>query len=154
MISAIILLPIVPAFLLFKFLRSRGGVSGPLVGLKISFGGAFGGYLVVMVFIANYTTQIRPASLQIRGTVLFPDGEPPAGVICDVHPPEFHRFGTKFAIDMDAGKTPFLQCSAAGYDPQPIYLDKGLPPGGTLELPEPIVFRKTPPYQPHQGGPK
>ncbi len=147
--SAIVLLPIIPAFLLFKFLRSRGGVSGPLVGLKISFGGAFGGYLVVMVFIANFVSQTKPPALQIRGTMLFPDGEPRGVVTCDVHPPTFQRAGARFVLDIDAGKSPFLQCSADGYDPQPVFLDKaGKPKDGTLELKEPIIFRKSPPYNP------
>jgi len=47
-----ILLPIVPALLLYKLLPSTADVSGPFHGLKIKLGGAFAGYflLVLVVF--------------------------------------------------------------------------------------------------------
>lgn len=152
MLSAVVLLPLIPAFLLFKLLPSRAVVKGPLAGLNVSLGGAFGGYVALTVFVATFFSQNKPTSLQIRGTVLFPEGEPATGVSCEVHPPNFQRAGTQFVLDMDAGKKPFLQCSADGYDPQPVFLDKvEKPKNGTLELKEPIVFHKSPPYQPSQA---
>jgi hypothetical protein len=42
-----VILPLVPSFLLFKFLPSRGNISGPLQGMQIKFGGAFAGYLIL-----------------------------------------------------------------------------------------------------------
>jgi hypothetical protein len=152
-LSAIVLLPLIPAFLLFKLLPSRAVVKGPLAGLDVSLGGAFGGYVALTVFVATFFTQgiAKPTALQIRGTMLFPDGEPHGIVTCDVHPPNFQRAGAEFVLDLDAGKAPFLQCSADGYDPQPVFLDKaGKPSNGTLELKQPIVFKKSPPYQPNQ----
>lgn len=159
-LAVIVLLPLIPAWLLFKTLPSRAVVKGPLAGLNVSLGGAFGGYVALTVFIATFFSQSidKPTALQIRGTVLFPEGEPPAGVTCEVHPPNFQRAGSQFVLDMDAGKAPFLQCSADGYDPQPVFLDKvAKPKNGTLELTQPIVFKKSPPYQPKptqiaQGG--
>lgn len=150
-LTAIVMLPLIPAFLLFKLLPSRAVVKGPLAGLNVSLGGAFGGYVALTVFVATFFSQTKPTALQIRGTVLFPDGEPQTGVQCEVHPPNFQRAGAQFVLDMDAGKAPFLQCSATGYDPQPVFLDKvDRPRNGTLELKEPIVFRKAPAYQPTQ----
>jgi len=52
-----VLLPIVPAFLLFKYLPSTGDASGTWQGNSFKFGGAFAGYLVVMVTMFHY----RPA---------------------------------------------------------------------------------------------
>jgi hypothetical protein len=50
-----VLLPILPALLLFKALpSSKGEVKGPFKGLQIKFGGAFAGYLVILVLILRY----------------------------------------------------------------------------------------------------
>lgn len=50
--SIITLLPLVPAVILFKYLpSSTAAVSGPLGGLGVKFGGAFGGYFIVFLFL-------------------------------------------------------------------------------------------------------
>jgi len=49
-----VLLPILPALLLFKALPSQGQVKGPFKGLQIKFGGAFAGYLVILVLLLRY----------------------------------------------------------------------------------------------------
>lgn len=43
----VIVLPLLPAYLLFKYLPAPGRVEGPLKGLNIRFSGAFAGYLVL-----------------------------------------------------------------------------------------------------------
>lgn len=54
----ILLIPLIPAFVLFRFLpESRADVEGPLKGLTIKLGGAFGGYVVGVLLswqIANF----------------------------------------------------------------------------------------------------
>lgn len=45
----ILLLPLVPAFVLFRFLPSSANVEGPLKGLTIKLGGAFAGYVVTVL---------------------------------------------------------------------------------------------------------
>jgi hypothetical protein len=45
----ILLIPIIPAFILFRFLPSSANVKGPLKGLDIKLGGAFGGYIVAVI---------------------------------------------------------------------------------------------------------
>ena len=53
----IVLLPIVPAYLLFRLLASHAAVSGKLQSLKIKLGGAFAGYFaVVALLIYTYPT--------------------------------------------------------------------------------------------------
>src|SRR4051794_27730966 len=53
-LAAILLLPVVPAYILYKFLpASDTDVSGPYKGLSIKLKGAFGGYfLLVLVGVA------------------------------------------------------------------------------------------------------
>lgn len=46
----VLLLPLIPAFLLFRFLPSCANVEGPFKGLKIKLGGAFAGYFVTTLF--------------------------------------------------------------------------------------------------------
>jgi hypothetical protein len=48
-LACIILLPIVPAYFLFKALPSSAAVTGPLQGLSIKLGGAFAGYFAVLL---------------------------------------------------------------------------------------------------------
>lgn len=54
-IIAWFILPLIPAFILFKFLPSTGKVEGPLKGLALKFGGAFAGYLVL--FLVSYNVM-------------------------------------------------------------------------------------------------
>lgn len=46
-----ILLPIIPAFILYKLLPSTADVSGPFRGLQIKLTGAFGGYFLLVLVI-------------------------------------------------------------------------------------------------------
>lgn len=60
LLAAILLLPLVPAFLLYKFLPSRTNVSGPFKGLSIKLTGAFGGYfLLVLTAVAVFFPLLK-----------------------------------------------------------------------------------------------
>lgn len=59
MLTVVILLPILPAYLLFKLLPSRSDVSGPLQGLEIKLGGAFGGYFILVVLVLSQLSNIK-----------------------------------------------------------------------------------------------
>src|SRR5450432_330204 len=48
-LAAVLLLPLIPAFLLYKFLPSRTNVSGPFKGLNLKLTGAFGGYFLLVL---------------------------------------------------------------------------------------------------------
>jgi len=58
-----VLVPVIPAFLLFKFIRSTARVSGPLHGLKSQLGGAFAGYFLLVVTLLLFVRSElhRPA---------------------------------------------------------------------------------------------
>jgi hypothetical protein len=87
MFTALVLIPIIPAFLFFKFMRARAKVTGTLSGLTISLGGAFGGYFALMLFLTNQygPTLIRPTMRvwRITGQVkLAPhDAQPVIGTV-------------------------------------------------------------------------
>jgi hypothetical protein len=61
-----ILLPIIPAYLLFKTLPSTSDVSGPFHGLQIKLSGAFAGYFVLVMVIFFWPRE-KPAT--ITGTI-------------------------------------------------------------------------------------
>lgn len=59
-LASIVLLPIFPAYLLFKALPSQAGVAGPFQGLQLKLGGAFAGYFVVVAFITFQHNRWAP----------------------------------------------------------------------------------------------
>jgi hypothetical protein len=48
-LSAVLLLPLIPAFLLYRFLPSKTSVAGPFKGLSVKLTGAFGGYFLLVL---------------------------------------------------------------------------------------------------------
>ena len=77
-LSLVILLPMVPAYVLFKALPGSADVSGPLQGLNIKLGGAFAGYfaLLVLVFSThNIWNPVRAGQIwQVKATLLDENG--------------------------------------------------------------------------------
>jgi len=57
----ILLLPLLPAFVLFRFLPSSSDVQGPFKGLTVKLGGAFAGYFLTVLL-----------SWQVAGSLLAP----------------------------------------------------------------------------------
>jgi len=56
------LLPLIPAFLLYRFLPNSGNVRGPLKGLTIKFTGAFAGYLVLFLLSMGFFSRLIQTS--------------------------------------------------------------------------------------------
>jgi len=56
LVVLIVIMPIIPAYILYKSLPARTTVSGPFKGLNIQLTGAFGGYFVVVLLIAGFIT--------------------------------------------------------------------------------------------------
>jgi|SRR5580692_205307 hypothetical protein len=66
-LASIVLLPIIPAYFLFKALpSSTASVTGPLQGLQLKLGGAFAGYFAVLLLI-TYTHSVwaPPPAFQV-----------------------------------------------------------------------------------------
>ncbi len=161
-ISVLVLVPIIPAFVLFKVLRSKGEVSGPLGSFKIALSGAFGGYfaLTVLVFtVAEKADAIKPPVpvWHVRGTVEFDDGDSSSEIKCTVLPP--HSVHTvdidrRFDVDVpmaDHAEIPRFFFTADGYVGEAVQLSDAGKPGSyhahmkdatTLVFDEPIKLRK------------
>lgn len=161
-ISVLVLLPMVPAYVLFKVLRSKGEVSGPLGSFKIALSGAFGGYFALTVFIFTVAEKAEvltpPAPLwHVRGTIAFDDGDGASEIKCTVLPP--HSVHTvdidrRFDVDVpmaDHAEIPRFFFTADGYVGEPVQLADAGKPGAyhahmqdatTLVFDEPIMLRK------------
>jgi hypothetical protein len=89
-----ILLPIVPALLLYKLLPSTADVSGPFHGMQIKLGGAFAGYfLLVLVIIygpqrLKTEEKVEDEVWTVRGKILDESGTtlPEEKVTLSIHP--------------------------------------------------------------------
>jgi hypothetical protein len=160
-LSVLVLLPLIPAFLLFKLLPSRAVVKGPLAGLNVALGGAFAGYVCLTVFVATYyANNLRPQTYRtwtVRGQLVFPDGTRPA-VRWDLGPPMLQRDasnGFYFQIPVaDGQELPDLVLEADGYPVKSVKLSGEAPFGlknykksvnakeAKIQFDEPIVFEK------------
>jgi hypothetical protein len=80
--AAVTLLPLVPAYVLFKTLRSHARVTGPMAGLKVQLGGAFGAYFIVFLVLFQglgaEVSRFQYHNWTVAGRVEFDtDGEKP-----------------------------------------------------------------------------
>lgn len=62
-LAAILLLPAIPAYLLYAVLPSGADVSGPFKGLNIKLSGAFGGYFLLVLLSSGYV------AVDLRGQI-------------------------------------------------------------------------------------
>ena len=74
-LTVAILLPLVPAFLLFKLLPASADVSGPWQGLQLKLGGAFAGYFLLVLVILGFTRTMPSYEVwTVEGQLGFADG--------------------------------------------------------------------------------
>lgn len=75
-LAMVVLLPIVPAYLLFKLLpKTDGWVGGMFQGLEFKFSGAFAGYLMVLWVVHGYLPPNDFEIWTVEGKVAL-DGDP------------------------------------------------------------------------------
>src|ERR1043166_5494092 len=60
LISFTILLPLTPAYILYKALPAKTNVTGPFKGLNIQLSGAFAGYFLLVLVIMGFITTRPP----------------------------------------------------------------------------------------------
>src|SRR6185436_7938836 len=78
LIAFAILIPITPAYILYKALPSDAKVAGPFRGLNIRLSGAFGGYflLVLLIFGFHYSQPNSQYEVwEVRGQIKTDNGE-------------------------------------------------------------------------------
>lgn len=70
LLPLLVLLPLVPAYILFKVLKSTGEVGGPFYGMKLQLGGAFAGYFaLLLVLLYSFKAYIAPPPMHVVWTV-------------------------------------------------------------------------------------
>ena len=162
-LSFVILLPLVPAFLLFKLLPSRAVVKGPLAGLNVNLGGAFGGYVALTVFIttvAMNANMLKPADpvWHVRGTIQLEDEDGSVDPVTFqlVKPAKNYKAFVDRTFDVDVpmadrAPIPHFFFNPKGYVGERVDLSDLGRPGRykshmenatTLVIDEPIVLRK------------
>ncbi len=133
-LTALVILPLIPAVVLFKALPSKGQISGPFHGLNLKFSGAFTAYLILFILLL----QIRPRDFdhyhtwQVTGDVEFQraphDGRPdPTDIKVRLTPPDYvvnpNGPGGKFSFDVPVPSKrgspafPRLYVDLPGYEP-------------------------------------
>ena len=162
-LSALVLLPLIPAFILFKALPSTAVVKGPLAGFNVDLGGAFGGYVALAVFLAGFyhTKLTAPETWTVQGELQTVNGELPTDLICKLKPPTLQIEDGKFEFEVPvtaSKKQLNLVFEARGYRSATVPvkgLDGTLLAGGkydqklykssqTIVLQKPIVMEKKP----------
>jgi len=138
-LSMLVLLPVFPAYLLFKALPSTAIVKGPLQGLNLDLSGAFGGYFaLILTLIASHSVW-SPAGGKvwyIDGLVVDESGNPMPALETTqvkVNPAPVNITGSgAFHVEFTTavGNTgdpvyPSLTIGVANYLEEPISLDPG-----------------------------
>jgi hypothetical protein len=178
----VVLLPLLPSFILFKFLPSDGDVEGPFKGMKIKFQGAFAGYFVILVFIGVPILKIGPAPnthyevWHVSGQAVLGNSEKLLETDITVNPPHVTTStgGTFFLdvpvtkIDGNKLKFPTISVGHDGFNSIDIPLDDNITAalGGTAPISikkdrasksitiEKFELQQTTPYELHQTTPQ
>lgn len=75
LLASILLLPLIPAYFLYKRLPSKTTVSGPFKGLNVQLTGSFGGYFILVLFSSGLFTimqQTQQPSTVFHYNINFP----------------------------------------------------------------------------------
>ena len=136
-LSLVVLLPLIPAYVLYRFLSSEANVEGPLHGLKFKLGGAFAAYFILFIALSRLAVSLPTYDVwTVRGQLAYPD----EGEIFDdnlvrfvVKPPgvALHPDGrfqlTLFRVPDPSGEyaLPTVIIDRDGYTPVVLDLDRG-----------------------------
>lgn len=130
-LSCTILLPVIPAYLLFQALDSAGDVAGPLFGMKVRLGGAFAGYfsVLILIFVMYHVWHPPYHVWRVHGQVTDEKGTP----IKTLHetdislmPPCFHTYkdgGFDIALATTSKDYPTLEVGHEAFDSVTIVID-------------------------------
>jgi hypothetical protein len=157
-ITVAILLPLIPAYLLFRLLPSEGSVEGPWHGLKIKLGGAFAAYFLLVVTVLAFSRMLPQYEVwTVQGEIRLADGEQfhPQMVSFSVDPPgSTPKPNGFFSLELlakpnNAGdpELPWLIVDHPGYKSGVLYVEKAgrrSLSARSIVLTEPIVLEPNP----------
>jgi hypothetical protein len=130
-LAVLVLLPLIPAFILFKLLPAGAEVDGLMAGLKVKLGGAFGGYIALTVFLATfYANSLKPDPSAIETwTVIGEVAHTPGyeAITCKLSPALAIEPGDNFEWQIPVvkgSKLPHVAFQAAGYEPETLWLSE------------------------------
>lgn len=140
--SLAVILPIVPAYVLYKTLPAKTTVTGPFKGLDIQLTGAFGGYFLVLLVVVGllFALQPPPPGLQVwevSGRVASPRPvelsdfsiQPPRA---DVGPDGSFELSVLVEVDAEGNfDFPTVFISRPGFEPATISFNAKRPTFGT-----------------------
>lgn len=70
-----VLLPLIPAYILYRLLPSQADLEGPWKGMKLKMSGAFAGYFVLMISLFGFSSRLPNYEVwTVEGTMAFSDG--------------------------------------------------------------------------------
>jgi hypothetical protein len=158
-LATITLLPLIPSYLMFKLLpQNDSQVDGMLAGLKVKFGGAFGGYVALTAFLATLFVQNAPAAQTYRiwhvsGRLQLAPGAANTKVYCTVHPPLLGvGEDNSFDIDLPIAEgqpMPKLVFQASDHEIETVdlgdaakYRAKVNKASARIELPQPVTLKQ------------
>lgn len=164
LIVVLVLLPLVPAYTLFRFLPSDGSVEGPFHGTKLKFGGAFAGYLVLFLALTQISAGMPQHEVWVvRGQLSFADDGGtfdehsvrftlrPPGI--DLHPDGSFRL-TLIRMPDPSGEAelPTVIVEHPGYAPMRLDLDGAASQSGkrVVLLQDTLVLRPRPALATHE----
>jgi hypothetical protein len=149
-LAIIVLLPVIPALLLFFALPSTAVVSGLLQGWKIDLSGAFAAYFaLVLIILSTHKVWAPPPAFQVwtvDGNVFEEDGKTPLRFLQDrdltTSPPSVSTDGTggfRLTFNTAVGPTgnityPHLTILRESFFPKPIDLDPAKEKDSAKEL--------------------
>lgn len=141
LLAAVTLLPLIPAYIIFKLLPASADVSGPLQGFEIKLGGAFGAYFALVVLVLFTKNSIwdppPPPACQVwtvSGTIDDETGSPIAPLSwqdIQLQPPNPQEQNGWFSIriPVQPGEIyPLLTISHSGYQQVRVSLDPAATP--------------------------
>ncbi len=136
-LTVIVVLPIIPAFILYKFLPSKASAKGPFKGLNIQLKGAFAGYFIVLLFIGGFFLMFsaREATYDfgtVTGYLKLDQGQfDEKDIIITVTPPmQTILPNGKFTIEKvlvpkyEGIEKPYLLIYKAGYEVETVTLEE------------------------------
>ena len=122
-IVVMILVPLIPACIIYWLLPSKTVVRGPFKGLQIQLGGAFGGYFLLVLCIFGFiTTRQRAFTLYtVEGKIQLKSAQDLKAVSMGISPPTAQVLPTgdfiiRVPVENGSHELPWLLIECLGYD--------------------------------------